>query len=175
MAVKFLYYFLFAFVAIMVFLLYQKPYNIAQNKSGKNSPNIEMINMVNYSITEEGISHIVKASKVLRYVNKDEFFNVDAIRKSKETLLENLKADKGLLIKDDLKFVGNVHYRNSDSVQFTSQEADYNLKTKIFKTDVDFILEDNRSLTRGTSMVYKTIEGKIYANNIKSNIEEEQK
>ena len=175
MAVKFLYYFIFGFVAIMVFLLYQKPYDVVKSKNSKNSPNIEMLNMVNYSITEDGIAHIVRASKVLRFVDHDEFYNVDATRKSKETLLENLKANSGVLKKDDLKLAGNVHYKNSDSVQFKSQEADYNLKTKVFKTDVDFTLEDNRSITHGTSMVYKTIEGKIYANNIKSIIEEEEK
>ncbi|HIP44016.1 MAG TPA: LPS export ABC transporter periplasmic protein LptC [Sulfurospirillum arcachonense] len=175
MAVKFLYYFIFAFVGIMVFLLYQKPYDVVKSKNSKNSPNIEMINMVNYSITEDGVSHIVRASKVLRFVNHDEFYNVEATRKSKKTLLENLKADSGVLVKDDLKLEGNVRYRNSDSVKFKSQKADYNLKTRVFKTDVDFTLEDNRSITYGTSMVYKTIEGKIYANNIKSIIEEEKK
>jgi len=79
------------------------------------------------------------------------------------------------LVKDDLKLEGNVRYQNSDSVKFKSQKADYNLETKVFKTDVDFTLEDNRSITYGTSMVYKTIEGKIYADNIKSTIEEEKK
>jgi len=175
LAVKFLYYFLFAFVAIMVFLLYQKPYDVVKSKSSKNSPNIEMINMVNYSITKDGISHIVRASKVLRFVNRDEFYDLDGIKKSKDLLLENLKADSGLLIKDDLKLVGNVYYKNSDSVKFKSQEANYNLKTKVFKTDVNFTLEESRSVTRGTSMVYKTKEGKIYAKSIKSMIEEDKK
>ena len=175
MAVKFLYYFLFAFVAIMVFLLYQKPYDVVKSKNSKNSPNIEMINMVNYSITEDGISHIVRASKVLRFVNHDEFYNIDATKKSKDTFLENLKANSGVLIKNDLKLSGNVRYQNSNSVKFKSKKADYNLKIRVFKTDVDFTLEDNRSITYGTSMIYKTIEGKIYADNIKSVIEEEKK
>ncbi len=159
----------------MVFLLYQKPYNVAQSKDSKDNPNIEMINMVNYSITEDGIAHVVKASKVLRFVDRDEFYNIDTIRRTKSTLLEKLKADSGLLVKDDLQLAGDVRYLNSDSVQFQSQEADYNLKTKVVKTDVDFMLKDKRSITRGTSMVYNTIEGKIYANNIKSILEEEQK
>ena len=175
MAVKFLYYFLFAFIVMMVFLLYQKPYDVINHKSSKDSPNIEMIEMINYSITKDGISHIVKSSKVLRFVDRDEFYNIDVTRKSKKTFLENLRAKSGTLVKDDLKFVGNVHYRNSDNVQFKSQEANYNLKTEVFKTNVNFTLEESRSVTKGTSMVYRTKEGKIYANNIRSNIEEEQK
>jgi len=159
----------------MVFLLYQKPYDIVESKNSKDTPSIEMINMVNYSITQDGISHIVKASKVLRFIDRDEFYNIDATRKSKKTLLENLKANSGVLIGDDLKLNGNVNYQNSDSVKFRSQEANYNLETKVFKTDVDFVLEDNRSVTHGTSMVYKSIEGKIYANRIRSKIEEEVK
>lgn len=175
MAVKFLYYFIFAFVSIMVFLLYQKPYVVTNISNATNKPNIEMIGVTNYSITKEGISHIVTATKVLRFASYDEFYDINAIRKKDDYFLDNLRADKGKLIKDDLKFFGNVRYENSDDVNFKTQKADYNLKTKIFKTDVDFMLEDNRSITYGSSLVYKTIEGKIYANNIKSNIEEEEK
>ncbi len=175
MAVKFLYYFIFAFVAIMLFLLYQKPYDVQLSASSKNEPNIEMIDVTNYSITEEGIKHIVKATKVLRFYRYDEFYNIDAIKKSKEYFLEKLKADNGKLVGDNLYLKGNVRYKNSDDVKFKSEKVDYDLKTKIVKTDVDFALENNRTITHGTSLLYKTVEGKIYANNIKSTIEEENK
>ena len=175
MAVKFLYYFIFAFVAIMVFLLYQKPYDVNLSKGSTNTPNIEMFSVTNYSITKDGISHIVNATKVLRFVDHDEFYNIDAIRKSKNDFLENVKADSGKLVKDDFHLKGNVRYRNSDNVKFKSEKVNYNLKTKIVKTDVNFILEDNRTVTHGTSLIYKTIEGKIYADNIKSTIEEDKK
>ena len=175
MAVKFLYYFVFLFIGIAVFLVYQKPYNIEQSKSNKNKPNIEVVDMTNYSLTQQGINHVVKATKVLRFSSYDEFYNIDAVRKAKDNLLEKMEADKGTLVKDDLKFSGNVHYKNSNNVKFSSQQVAYNLKTKVFKSDTNFILEDNRSITYGTSMVYKTIEGKIYANNIKSKIEVKEK
>ena len=173
MAVKFLYYFIFAFVAIMVFLLYQKPFDIELNKTNKNEPNIEIIDVTNYSITQDGVTHIVKATKALRFLKYDEFYNIDAIRKSKDYFLENLKAKSGRLIADNLYLKGDVNYANSDDVKFKSQKLDYNLKTKIVKTDVDFTLENNRTLTYGSSLLYNTVDGKIYANNIKSTIEEE--
>ncbi len=157
----------------MVFLLYQKPYNIQLSDGSKNEPNVEMVGVTNYSITKDGISHIIEATKVLRFIGHDEFYDIDAVRKSKETLLERMKADSGRLQKDDLNFVGNVRYKNSDNVKFKSQRVDYNLKTKVAKTDVEFTLEDNRTISHGTSLVYNTTEGKIYANNIKSTIEEE--
>jgi len=173
LAVKFLYYFIFAFVAIMVFLLYQKPFDIELNKTNKNEPNIEIIDVTNYSITQDGVTHIVKATKALRFLKYDEFYNIDAIRKSKDYFLENLKAKSGRLIADNLYLKGDVNYANSDDVKFKSQKLDYNLKTKIVKTDVDFTLENNRTLTYGSSLLYNTVDGKIYANNIKSTIEEE--
>jgi len=159
----------------MLFLLYQKPYDVQLSTSSENEPNIEMIDVTNYSITQEGVSHIVKATKVLRFSKYDEFYNIDAIKKSKEYFLEKLKADRGKLVGDNLHLKGNVRYENSDYVKFKSEEVDYNLKTKIAKTDVDFTLENNRTITHGTSLLYETIEGKIYANNIKSRIEEENK
>jgi LPS export ABC transporter protein LptC len=159
----------------MLFLLYQKPYDVQLSTNSENEPNIEMIDVTNYSITQEGVTHIVKATKVLRFSRYDEFFNIDTIRKSKEYFLEKLKADRGKLVGDNLYLKGNIRYKNSDNVKFKSEEVDYNLKTKIVKTDVDFTLENNRTITHGTSLLYKTIEKKIYANNIKSTIEEENR
>ena len=175
MAIKFLYYFLSVFAVIMLFLLYQKPYNIPTDKNSKDRPSIEITDMVNYSINTEGISYIVKATKVLRFTDRDEFYNIDATRKSKKIFLENLKANSGILIKDNLKLKGSVEYQNSDNIKFKSQKLDYNLKEKVFRSDVDFILEDSRSITHGSSIVYKSDEGKIYANNIKSIIEEKHR
>jgi len=60
-------------------------------------------------------------------------------------------------------------------VKFNSQEAEYNLKSKIFKTNTNFILENNSTITYGTSLVYQTKDGKIYAKNIKSKTEVENK
>lgn len=175
MAVKFLYYFIFIFIGMMIFLLYQKPYFVENNKNSKDEANIEMLKIVNYSIKEEGISHIVKADRALRFKDHDEFYKIDAIKKAKNEKLENFQADSGTLKKNDLKFIGNVKYKNSDSVKFNSQEAEYNLKSKIFKTNVDFKLEDNSTITYGTSLVYQTKDGRIYAKNIKSKTEVEDK
>ena len=175
MAVKFLYYFVFSFVGIMVFLLYQEPYSMQKNRNIKKEANIEMLQIINYSINQEGVSRIVKAEKALRFKNYDEFYTVDSIRKQEDGLLENFQADSGVLKQNNLKFVGNVKYSNSDSVKFNSQEAEYNLKSKVFKTNVDFTLKDKNTITYGTSLVYQTKDGKIYANNIKSKTEVENK
>ena len=175
MAVKLLYYFVFFFIAVMVFLLYKEPYKVEFISVDKNEPNMVMIGVTNYSLSTDGVAHIIKSTKVLRFVDHDEFLNVDATRNPKEGFLENLKADHGVLIKDDLKLRGNVRYINSKNEKFTSEKIDYNLKTKIAKTDVDFTLEDNRTVTRGTALTYDTINGKTHASNIKSIIEEEQK
>jgi len=159
----------------MVFLLYQKPYLVQKNTSTKNEANIEMLNIVNYSITNDGVAHIVRAQRALRFKDHDEFYTVDAVRKSKDGLLENFQSDSGRLEQNQLKFVGNVKYKNNNSVEFNSQEVQYNLKSKVIKTDVDFTLKNNSTITNGTSLVYQTKDGKIYANNIKSKTEVEEK
>lgn len=175
MAVKFLYYFVVAFLLIAAFLLYKEPYALELSKADKSEPDMEMIDMVSYSITNDGIEHMVKSSRVLRFTNLDKFYNIDAIRKSKDDLLENLRAHSGVLIGDDLSLKGDVRYTNSDSIRFNSEQANYNLKTKVFKTDTDFVLEDNRSITKGASLIYMTKEEKIYANKIRSKIEVDKK
>ncbi|MBL0686500.1 MAG: LPS export ABC transporter periplasmic protein LptC [Sulfurospirillum sp.] len=175
MAVKFLYYFIFIFIGIMLFLLYQKPYDTQLTEESKNEPNIDMFDATNYSIAEDGISHIIKASRVLRFLNHDEFYNLDITRKEQSGLSDNIKADSGKLVKDNLYLEGNINYRNSDNVKLRSQRAEYNLKTEIAKIDADFVLENNKITTYGTSLVYDIIKGKINATNIKSIVREDEK
>jgi len=158
-----------------MFLLYQEPYLVEKNTSHKKEANIEMLKIVNYSITEDGIDHIVKAEKALRFKDHDEFYYVDAIKRPKSGILENFKADSGTLKNNNLRFQGNVSYKNSNNIKFNSEEAQYNLKSKVFKTSKDFKLEDNKTITYGTSLVYQTKDGKIYAENIKSKTEVEDK
>jgi len=171
LAVKFLYYFLFVFIIVSVFLIYQKPYDIQRVISSKEKPNLEVYGMINYSLSKDGIAQIIRAKKVLRFNSYDEFYDIDTIKKSKNNLLEKMKSDSGKLVKNNLSLIGNVRYNNSNGIKFQSQKVNYNLKTKVFRSDVDFTLEDNRTVTYGSSMVYKSIEGRIYANNIKSRIE----
>lgn len=175
MAVKFLYYFVLVFVAVMGFLLYQKPFIIVENSNTQKEANIEMIDIINYSITENGVEHIVKASRALRYTDYDQFYDVSAVRKKEKDFLERLEANSGTFKQDKLKLVGNVKYRNDDNVKFSSQEGQYDMISKVFNTDVDFTLEDNSKITHGSSLVYQTNDGKIYATDIKSKIEVEEK
>lgn len=168
MAVKLLYYFIFAFAAIMAFLLYQDPYYIEDKINGKKDANVEAYDVVNYSINKDGISSIINSSHVLRYDTHDEFYKFDGVRKKENNYLENIKADKGTLVKNDLELVGHVKYKDTNGVKFESSKAQYNLQTKVFKANENFILENNSTITKGNSLVYQTNNGKIYAKNIRS-------
>ena len=168
MAVKLLYYFIFLFLGILVFLLYQEPYFIPKVKSTKEKPNLEAIDITNYSITPDGVKVVARFSKVLRYKNYDKFYDINIVRKKDINVIDNLKAKRGSLRGDNLKIEGKVRYKDSEGVKFSSEEAKYNLKTKVFRSDVDFVLETNSTITHGTSLVYQSKDGKIYANNIKS-------
>lgn len=168
MAVKLLYYFVFVFLGMMAFLLLQKPYNIEVNPNSKKEAIVEMNGAINYSISPNGIDSIASAKHVFRFATHDEFYDVAVQRLSQKGLKENLKANNGILEKENLTLEGDVKYKNSDGVSFRAPIAQYNLKSKVFTSDADFVLEDNRSITNGNSLVYQTKEGKIYANNIKS-------
>lgn len=167
MVVKILYYFVFAFLGIMVFLLMQNPYDIEVSNIKEKVPSIEVLGVKNFSITEEGISSIATAKRVLRYNTHDEFYDISIIRREKK-LQDTLSANVGSLVKDDLKLSGNVRYKNSDGLKFNSNEAEYNLKSKIFKTEDKFVIKDDKTTTQGNSLVYQTKDGKIYAQNIRT-------
>jgi LPS export ABC transporter protein LptC len=168
LAVKLLYYFVFIFVGILLFLLYQKPYFIPTNPNRGHIASLEAYDVVNYSINQNGIYSLAKSSKIFRFNDHDEFYDIDVIRKKDDGVIDNLKARKGILKQNDLNVIGDVRYQDSNGVKFSSDEAKYNLKSKIFKSDTNFILKNNSTIIYGNSLVYQSKDGKIYAKNIKS-------
>lgn len=174
MALKLLYYFVFVFVAMMVFLLIQKPYTIVFNQESQNEASVQMQNATNYSMSKEGINSVARAASVWRYADFDKFVHIDIKRVNEKGKKETLVANNAILQKDLLSLSGNVLYQNEDGLIFRAPVSTYDLNTRVLRADVDFVLEDKQSKSRGNSLVYETKDGKIFAKKIKSIIKVEK-
>lgn len=173
MAVKFLYYFIFGFLGISLFLIFQKPYML-EPKVNKNIPEIVMNDVQSFEVTKQGVVSFLSSDIVRRYASHDEFENVNMLKKSETGLVDSVSAKLGVLRKKDLLLKQDVRYDRSDGLELLSNEVKYNLNTKILSSNVPFVLSNPRGVSYGSSFVYDTDKGIISAQKIKAIIKENE-
>jgi LPS export ABC transporter protein LptC len=109
----------------------------------------------------------MKGSQTKRYSDRYSVINISYTDNSKE-LLANIRADKGLYRdkEDVVDLLGNVIYNREDGLVFESEEAIYNKKTAIAKTQKDYIMYRDKDRLIGTSLVFDNANGKIDSKNV---------
>ncbi|MFK5882085.1 MAG: LPS export ABC transporter periplasmic protein LptC [Sulfurospirillum sp.] len=168
MAVRLLKYFLLFFVLIMIFLLTKNPYYLEYNSSGANRPEIEIFNMRNYDISQDGVTSIVFAKKVEKYKSYDKMYSVEALHEGKLKLIDSLIADKGLFTKNILYLDDNVKYTRSDDLALNTNSIKYDIKKKILSSNIPFEFIKKNATTHGSSFTYDMQKGIIRAKDIKT-------
>ena len=123
-------------------------------------------NIDGYLITKNGIEAKIKASKVLKYSNKSEIFDIktDFLHKN---IKNQITAQKATLKEDIMELNGNVHYENNNSMQLNTQNLVYNTKTEIVTANSPFTLTSDRGNAKGDSFIYDQKNGIIKAQKIK--------
>ncbi len=175
MAVKSLYYFVFIFIGITVFIVFQKPYTLHVTDKNRALATIIMSDVKSYDITTNGVVSFSSADFVKRYANYDEFDNVRLLRQNENGYVESVSAKEGILKKNLLKLKKDFRYDRSDGVTLRSEEVDYNLDSKVLSSQVDFTLSNFKGTSYGKSFVYDTLNGVVQASKIKAIMKETQK
>lgn len=175
MAVKFLYYFIFTFIAIAVFLVTKKPYHVESTIEDSTLAKIHMKMVQNFDISKEGVVRVVMSEEVKRFATQDTFEKVYVLNKAPSGLIDTITSNKATLKGRNLRLYDDAKYERSDGLSLESQEAYYNLDSKVLRSHVPFVLNDSRGKVWGDSFVYQVNEGQIDATNIKAIIEEMKK
>lgn len=151
MVIKIFYVAVAIFAVAMVFLSLQSPFSDDFIKSGITSPATEFKNVVDYEVGDK-INGKFTSTNGVSYKNSDEFENFKAIYIDdiNHTLSSKIAISKG----DDIIFKKDVNYTNSNNLNFLSEEAIYNTKTKIAKSNVPFIMLQNGDKITGKSLKY---------------------
>ncbi len=153
MALKIFTIILALFIAELTFLATKEPKNLKHKKEDLFSANLEFEKLKGSTITLDGITNSLKASKAIKYDNKEELYKIDLTYKD-TNLTHTIKAEKAIHKDDKLIFKKNIFYENNQSMQIKTENLEYNLKDKVISSKEPFIMSRDDSRLRGDSFVY---------------------
>ena len=158
----------------MVFLLAQDPYLLDFHPVNTKIAQVEMYDVQDHEIGTTGVISITNAKKAVRFSDRDELYDVDALLR-RDGFINSLRANKGTLKKEVIYLEGDVRYVRSDGITFESEAVEYYKTKDMLKGNVPFVLSDTYNKTNGDSFVYLIDKKKIDAKNIHATLETEKK
>ncbi len=151
-----------ALLAMILFVF--KPLNVKE-QSFEDVPLFELNAFTIYEINTFGLDSILLGTKGIRYVNRYTIENVN-FTDNTQKYIANIKANNGIYKNDIITLTQDVVYSREDGLDFSSDEAIYNKRTGIVKTNQPYVayLGDNK--ITGTSLVYNNLKNKMQSKNI---------
>ena len=117
-------------------------------------------------LKENTIGQQLSAKETIKYKTHLDFKEIDL----RDEMGHNIKAKEGVY-KDDIVYMKeNIHLTRKDGLSFTTENLNYNLKTKEMQTFSPFILELNESSIKGTNLMFYLKTKEIRADNIDARI-----
>ena len=105
----------------------------------QEKPEISFYNSTAYDITTTGVNQIVRANEAYMYKTREELVEGTLISKGKTINTVNIASgDHFIKIEDQLYIDGNVNLQLENDVEVTTEQLEYNLKTKIAKNSLPF-------------------------------------
>ncbi|MEA3354401.1 MAG: LPS export ABC transporter periplasmic protein LptC [Campylobacterota bacterium] len=143
---KFLYFLLSVSV---LFLFYNKDMDTKQ-KEKEDKPLVVFEESIMYKINDKTVDEIIESKKAYLFKNKEEIFDGIIVKKNENEKngekINTVSANHILKNKDQLTLKGNVNLQRDDKLTVKTDYLEYNLKTKIAKSNTKFsALQDNKS------------------------------
>ena len=165
---------LILFIAEITFLSTKEPKNFKVSKEDINYSTIEFKGLQGCSISDEGISERIVATKALKFKTHDELYDLNTTF-HKEGVAHTIRA-KHARYQNTLLFLdGNVTYENNQSLQIKSEELEYNTKTKIVTSPSAFKLTSDKGTMMGDSFEYDMNNAHLKGEKMHYNIEVNEK
>ena len=167
--------FLYLLLAVsVVFLFYTKQDNLKVEET-ITKPLVSFENSIMYNISTQKVSQVIQSQKAFIYNDREELYNVTMVAKhsdDKSKISTNTIAAKYILKKDDNLFLkGGVTFHSSDLLTLKTEELQYNLRSLVAKTDVNFIMTNINNSFRGSGLFLDGINNTMVAENAHFKIE----
>ena len=117
-------------------------------------------------LKEKVIGQRLLAKETIKYKTYLDFKEIDL----RDELGHNIQAKKGIYIENCIYMKESIRLTRKDGLSFTTENLNYNLKTKEMETPSPFILELNQSRIKGTNLKFDIKTKEISADKIVAKI-----
>jgi LPS export ABC transporter protein LptC len=153
-------------MALLAIFIGFKPLDIKQQEF-VDVPLFQLEEFTLHELDEKGLMTLMKGTKALRYSNRYKVANMNYTDNSKQ-FMANIKADDGVY-KDQEEIIdlrGNVIYNREDGLIFESDEATYNKKSAIARTNKDYVMYRGSDRVTGFSLIYDNRLNRVKSKNV---------
>ena len=161
--------FIYLLLAVSIIFLFYTKQNNLEIKELVERPLISFENSIMYNISTVNVSQVIQSQKAFLHKDKEELFNVTIVTKHNDgnsQVSTNTIAAKYVLKKDDSLFLkGDISFISSDLLTLKTEELQYNLKSLIAKTDVDFTIVSRDNDFNGSKLFLDGKNNRIVAKN----------
>jgi len=132
-------------------------------------PKVSFLDSVMYEITEKSVEQVVKLRQADIYDDKEKLFDATIIVKANESnYATNSVSSKYMLkIDDQVSLSNKVNLLLDDGMNITTEELDYNIKTKIAQNDVAFVAKKDDSTFYGNNLFLDSMNEYMQSSKVK--------
>lgn len=158
-------YFIYILLGLsLVVVLYKKDdINIKEEKEQK--PQVVFENSTMYDLSTKELEYIAHSKVAKSFKNHEELYEPLILSKSQNGQIDQLSSKTLVKYQDEIYLNGDVKYTRNDGLVFSSEQLNYNLKTKIAQTNSKFKAVKQTDKVEGTYMKYDNQNKKILAKN----------
>jgi hypothetical protein len=158
-------------VCSILVLFYEKDEKVI-HIDDEEKPEISFYNSTAYDITTKGVNQVVRSNEAYMYRTREELVSATIINKGNSLNKTNIvSGDHFLKIENQLYVDGNVNLQLENEIAVTTEQLEYNIKTKMVKNSLPFEATQYNHSFEGDNLYLDLTKNYIKAKNIKMKIE----
>ena len=169
--------FMILLIIVTVVFLFVDKEEIVEKEKAKEKPKVSFFVSTMYEITEQNVKQIVKSKQADIYDIREELTDATIVGKSdKNSYDTNIVSSNSMIkIEDNVFLTDTVNLQLADGTNITTEQLDYNLKTKIAKNKVPFTAVRDNDTFKGNNLFLDSMSEYITSKNAKFRMKVENK
>jgi hypothetical protein len=148
--------------------MYNKDYDI-KTITKQEKPMVSFFDFTMYDITQDMISNVVQAKKMLIFKAREELYDATIVLKQNNQI--NTLSAMNIVKKDDYtEFTNDVNFQSSSNLYLRTQQMSYDKKANLVYNNSDFVAQHNKDMLYGDSFIYNMNINSLKAQNTKFKI-----
>jgi len=165
---KFIY---FLLICAILVLFYEKDKKVIIVKE-EEKPELSFYNSTAYEITTAGVDKVVRSNEAYMYKNREELIDGTIITKGDTKNSANIISGKQFIkIENDVYVDGDVNLQLANDIDVTTEQLEYNIKTKVATNSSPFTATQNNNVFDGKNLYLDMTAKYIKATDAKMKIE----